>query len=461
MHEHHLLMDAGADGTTPSSINTTECNVVDCLQQQSQTHHAAVGDEETSLIREKKIRLEEEHDGWIVLSVPCTNEIDATTVSIEICADYAIEAATTNKLQLRDKVIRDKEKTCEQFEASVKSSTQVHDSNTVQQDIADVDERPEIIEEHVKVATAQLQKLSSRQQIESDYELQSVMDRLTKFVAVRDEQICTRQINLQGVEERTQVNDNGHNGNEEYKSAELLRILKEKLSKMLDAITKVVERQIPTETKAMMIFLNHLQNKMRKKFQQNNTLATITALHKTISNIESRLLETEIYPMSREHTPNNNISSGYNEHISEFMIVTGTDDATKAAAYIEMSDNDVQIAIGLYMDGLLEKSIDQLNNNANDNSDSVKPVCFWDMFSPPIHLTHKSGGFAGAQTMAQQTKRFLLVNVQRDGEFSCHALNRDVWRDELVENIIREGFVFWQPVRFLLVFHSFYAVTKR
>lgn len=48
--------------------------------------------------------------------------------------------------------------------------------------------------------------------------------------------------------------------------------------------------------------------------------------------------------------------------------------------------------------------------------------------------------------MAKDTKRWLLVNIQRDAEFSSHALNRDVWRDELVDNLIREGFIFWQQV---------------
>jgi hypothetical protein len=70
-----------------------------------------------------------------------------------------------------------------------------------------------------------------------------------------------------------------------------------------------------------------------------------------------------------------------------------------------------------------------------------------DMFSPPRHLMFKEGGFEGARTMAKDSKRWLLVNLQRDSEFSCHALNRDVWRDELVENLIREGFIFWQEVR--------------
>ena len=69
-----------------------------------------------------------------------------------------------------------------------------------------------------------------------------------------------------------------------------------------------------------------------------------------------------------------------------------------------------------------------------------------DMFAPPDHLIYKEGGFEGARTMAKDSKRWLLVNLQRDSEFSCHALNRDVWRDELVENLIREGFIFWQAV---------------
>lgn len=68
------------------------------------------------------------------------------------------------------------------------------------------------------------------------------------------------------------------------------------------------------------------------------------------------------------------------------------------------------------------------------------------MFSPPTHLMHRGGGFQGARNVAKDARRWLLVNVQSDGDFACHALNRDVWRDELVENLVREGFIFWQVV---------------
>lgn len=70
-----------------------------------------------------------------------------------------------------------------------------------------------------------------------------------------------------------------------------------------------------------------------------------------------------------------------------------------------------------------------------------------DLFAPPTHLIHKGGGFQGARSVAKDARRWLLVNIQKDSEFSSHALNRDVWRDELVENLIREGFIFWQTVR--------------
>lgn len=67
-----------------------------------------------------------------------------------------------------------------------------------------------------------------------------------------------------------------------------------------------------------------------------------------------------------------------------------------------------------------------------------------DMFAAPTHLIYNQGGFQGARNMAKDSKRWLLVNLQSDADFACHALNRDVWRNDLVENLVREGFIFWQ-----------------
>ncbi len=37
-----------------------------------------------------------------------------------------------------------------------------------------------------------------------------------------------------------------------------------------------------------------------------------------------------------------------------------------------------------------------------------------------------------------------LVNVQSNSEFASHMLNRDVWRDDTVRNIIKVGFILYQ-----------------
>jgi hypothetical protein len=85
-------------------------------------------------------------------------------------------------------------------------------------------------------------------------------------------------------------------------------------------------------------------------------------------------------------------------------------------------------------------------NSSSSNNNSNRATGLADMFAPPRHLLCNEN-FEGARAMAKDSKRWLLVNIQRDNEFSCHALNRDVWRDELVENLIGEGFIFWQKVR--------------
>jgi hypothetical protein len=68
------------------------------------------------------------------------------------------------------------------------------------------------------------------------------------------------------------------------------------------------------------------------------------------------------------------------------------------------------------------------------------------MFAPPPYA-HRGGGFQGARNTAKDARRWLLVNIQSVEDFACHALNRDVWRDELVGNLVQEGFIFWQQVR--------------
>jgi Thioredoxin-like len=66
---------------------------------------------------------------------------------------------------------------------------------------------------------------------------------------------------------------------------------------------------------------------------------------------------------------------------------------------------------------------------------------------PPTHLVFTAGGFRAALREAEATDRWMLVNLQSDDALACHRLNRDVWRDDAVESIVKENFVFWQKVR--------------
>jgi len=119
---------------------------------------------------------------------------------------------------------------------------------------------------------------------------------------------------------------------------------------------------------------------------------------------------------------NNNSSSNNNNNNSISNMDDGDDDDMDEYDYDDDDDDDDDVGV--------QSQVARLA----------------DIFAAPEHLMFKEGGFEGARTMAKDNKRWLLVNIQRDNEFSSHALNRDVWRDELVENLIREGFIFWQTV---------------
>ena len=64
------------------------------------------------------------------------------------------------------------------------------------------------------------------------------------------------------------------------------------------------------------------------------------------------------------------------------------------------------------------------------------------MFAPPTDLMFH-GDFEMAKTAARSEGRWLLVNIQKNDEFACHALNRDVWKDDYAKAVIANSLVFW------------------
>lgn len=94
-----------------------------------------------------------------------------------------------------------------------------------------------------------------------------------------------------------------------------------------------------------------------------------------------------------------------------------------------------------------DENAHSLSNGDGGGAAGGRATSLADMFAPPTKIIYAGpGGFQGARQAAKDARRWLLVNIQSDSDFACHALNRDVWRDELVENLVRDGFIFWQAV---------------
>lgn len=66
-----------------------------------------------------------------------------------------------------------------------------------------------------------------------------------------------------------------------------------------------------------------------------------------------------------------------------------------------------------------------------------------DLFRPPNDILFL-GSFVEAREHAKTLNRWLLVNVQNPLEFSCQILNRDLWPNKLIREIVKDHFVLWQ-----------------
>ncbi|KZC12613.1 PREDICTED: UBX domain-containing protein 7 [Dufourea novaeangliae] len=66
-----------------------------------------------------------------------------------------------------------------------------------------------------------------------------------------------------------------------------------------------------------------------------------------------------------------------------------------------------------------------------------------DLFRPPYSILFL-GSFLEAREHAKTLNRWLLVNIQNPQEFACQILNRDVWSNQQIQEIIKDHFVLWQ-----------------
>lgn len=66
-----------------------------------------------------------------------------------------------------------------------------------------------------------------------------------------------------------------------------------------------------------------------------------------------------------------------------------------------------------------------------------------DLFRPPCDILFL-GSFLEVREQAKTLNRWLLVNIQNPQEFACQILNRDVWSNQQIQEIVKDHFVLWQ-----------------
>mmetsp|Transcript_59076 Transcript_59076/g.133611 ORF Transcript_59076/g.133611 Transcript_59076/m.133611 type:complete len:371 (-) Transcript_59076:63-1175(-) len=124
--------------------------------------------------------------------------------------------------------------------------------------------------------------------------------------------------------------------------------------------------------------------------------------------------------------------------------------------FIPPEEDDVRAADEVYQEQLLGEAQERARQQSEADAakvahglrigsagDDNNPSAFDDMFKLPEELICKEP-FQDVLGKAEQTGMWVLVNIQKPDDFSSHILNRDVWREETIFELLQGSFLFWQ-----------------
>ncbi|KAJ2784752.1 UBX domain protein Ubx2 [Coemansia interrupta] len=80
---------------------------------------------------------------------------------------------------------------------------------------------------------------------------------------------------------------------------------------------------------------------------------------------------------------------------------------------------------------------------AGGDSASARRNRLAELFKPPFDIMHQ-GDFGSARLAARESGKWLLLNIQEVSDFRCQALNRDIWRQQIIKDAVSKDFVFFQ-----------------
>ncbi|KAM0522475.1 hypothetical protein ACHAPE_002065 [Trichoderma viride] len=79
----------------------------------------------------------------------------------------------------------------------------------------------------------------------------------------------------------------------------------------------------------------------------------------------------------------------------------------------------------------------------DDDTTSAHARRLEDLFRPPYDLMSRLS-WDEARTLGKEDKKWIMVNLQDMSDFGCQMLNRDIWKDRAVKELVNENFIFLQ-----------------
>lgn len=149
--------------------------------------------------------------------------------------------------------------------------------------------------------------------------------------------------------------------------------------------------------------------------------------------LEGRLQEARIQAAVRHNFVSNNLGGNEKDDDNDgtFRFAAIPTAPTQKAATVISSDQ--------------ESSMHSFRSSKSTTTklDQGMPSRLSDLYRPPVDISF-CGSFQAARDYAKDQNRWLIVNVQDNSDFNCQVLNRDIWSNERLREIMKRFFVFWQ-----------------
>ncbi|ETW30352.1 hypothetical protein PFFCH_02221 [Plasmodium falciparum FCH/4] len=151
---------------------------------------------------------------------------------------------------------------------------------------------------------------------------------------------------------------------------------------------------------------------------------------------------------NKPYDNNNKIMTEEEKSVQSNMYQTNTETTNDKKKNICPPCDDYVRAPDKHFSQALINDMDDSNfypyNNTNKKSNKSKIQLgdtFQKLFSPPESLIC-SLSFEEVRKKSKQENKFILVNIQNT-EFESLRLNRDIWNNDVIQQIIKTSFILW------------------